>query len=148
MKAIMWREMISELSQDYKFHTPLSEEWIDKGLADLGVRLNDNLKSFLLETDGLYDYRQFLWVVWNVRDLLTYNQEMWKSQEFADKGFMVDDLFFIANFGIDGILFSFRIVNNKLQDDIVAWFPETKERKTVAVNIKDYLERWINKDLL
>lgn len=144
----MWREMISELSKDCKFHPPLSEEWIDKGLADLRVTLNDSLKSFLLETDGLYDYRQFLWVVWNVRDLLAYNLEMRNGQEFAKKGYMFEDLFFIANYGTNGILFALRIVNNKLQDDIIAWFPETNERITVANGLNSYLERWIKKDLL
>jgi hypothetical protein len=72
----MWHKLISDLNQDYKFHAPLSEEWIDNGLADLDVALNNSLKSFLLETDGLYDYHQFLWMVWNVRDLAAYNKEM------------------------------------------------------------------------
>jgi len=145
----MWRKMISDLSQDCKFHPPLSEEWIDKGLADLDITLNDSLKSFLLESDGLYDYGQFLWIVWNMRDLLAYNQVMRNHPEFADQGYTFDDLFFIANYGTSGILFGFRIVNNKLQDDIIAWFPETNERHKVADTLKDYLEHWISKkDLL
>jgi len=137
----MWREIIANHCRDCKFHPPLSEEWIDKGLVDFGV----SLKSFLLETDGLYDYRQFLWIVWNVRDLSAYNQEMRKNQEFSDKGYTFDDLFFIANSGQDGVLFGFRIVNNKMQEHIVAWYPKTNKRITVADNLKDYLERWITK---
>ena len=141
----MWREMISALSDDCKFHPPLSEEWIEKGLADLSVIVSNNLKSFLLETDGLYDHRQFLWVVWNARDLLAYNQEMRNNREFAEKGYTFDDLFFVANSGTDGVLFGFRIVNKAIQEDVVVWYPETNKRQIVADNLKDYLEHWIHK---
>ena len=141
----MWRETISNLCDGCKFNAPLSEEGIDKGLADLNVTLNDSLKSFLLETDGLYDYRQFLWMVWNVRDLSAYNHEMRKNKAFADKGYRFEDLFFVANSGTNGRLFGFRIVNNKLQEDIMAWYPETNERIKVADKLKDYLDHWINK---
>lgn len=140
---MMWQQFIANLGDHCKSHPPLSEEWVDKGLADLGVTLNDDLKLFLLETDGLYDYKQFLWIIWNVRDLAAYNNEMRNHQEFADKGYTFDDIFFISNAGVDGILFGFPIVNNIMQEEIIAFYPIENEREQRADNLEDYLTRWL-----
>jgi len=143
----MWQKTITNLGNDCKLHPPLSEEWIDKGLADLNVTLNSDLKSFLLKTDGLYDHRQFLWMVWNVRDLLAYNMAMRTHQSFANKGYSFDDIFFISNYGTGGILFGFPIHKGVMQAEIVAWYPETNNRVAKADNLKSYLKLWINQEL-
>lgn len=144
---MMWQQFIVNLGDHCKTHPPLTEEWIDKGLFDLGVTLNADLKSFLLETDGLYDYKQFLWMVWTVRDLAAYNIEMRNHQEFADKGYNFEDIFFISNSGKDGILFGLPIVNNIIQACIIAWYPTTDERVLVSDSLEDYVTKWIAKTL-
>jgi len=143
----MWTQLIRQFNKDYKIHPPLSEEWVDKGLADLSVTLNYSLKSFLLETDGLYDVRQFLWMVWNVRDLSAYNLAMRNDEKFADMGYSFADIIFIANAGVDGILFGFPVVDGLMQEGIVRWHPKTNKRTQVADNLQTYLENWINKIL-
>lgn len=141
----MWLKLISDLSKDYKTHLPLSDEWIVKGLSDLDVTLNDSLKLLLLETDGLYDFGQFLWIVWNVRDLSAYNLAMRNDQKFADMGYSFTDIFFFSNAGVDGILFGFPIVDDTLNSHIVSWHPKTDERTQIADDLADYLKNWMNK---
>lgn len=144
----MWKQIITNLGDHCKSHPPLSEEWIDKGLADLDVTLNEALKSFLLETDGLYDYKQFLWMVWNVRDLAAYNKEMRHHQGFAGKGYSFDDIFFIANSGKDGILFGFPIIDGVMQEHIVAFYPIEGERIKKADNLEIYLTGFLHGGLI
>lgn len=140
----MWVEMIAELCKHCKVNPPLSAEWIDRGLDDLDVILHEGLRSFLLETNGLYDYKQFLWIVWNVRDLSAYNKEMRQHKAFADKGYQVEDIFFISNKGTDGILYGFPIVKRTLQEEIISWHPATNERRPIADNLEMYIKHWIN----
>lgn len=143
----MWLDLIRTLDKNCKTHPPLSDEWIHKGLADLDVTLNASLKSFLQATDGLYDYKQFLWMVWNVRDLLAYNLAMREDEKFAKMGYKFDDIFFISNSGKDGILFGFPIADGILQEFIIAWYPETNERVQIAENLEHYLEEWLQGNL-
>jgi len=142
----MWNQLIAAEGERIKFNPPLSEEWIDKGLADLDVQLNDSLKSLLLETNGVYDFRIFLWIVWNVRDLAAYNQQMWTDNKFTQQGMKLADLFFIANAGNDGILFAFPIVNKKLQDNLVTWNPSNNSRTQKSPDLQTYLKRWVSQN--
>lgn len=138
----MWNQLIAAENERIKFNPPLSEEWIDKGLAELEVIINPELKSLLLETDGLYDSKQFLWIIWNVRDLSVYNMAMRNDKKFADKGYKFDNIFFISNSGKAGILFGFPIVNNMLSDFMILWFPENNKRIVLYYNLKTYIAIW------
>lgn len=144
----MWKELVSEVSDKCKFHPPLSEEWIGKGLADFDVPMNASLKSFLLETDGLYDYGQFLWIVWNVRDLAAYNKEMRVNNPYEESGHTFDDIFFISNAGVDGILFGFPIIDGVMQEHIVAFYPIEGERINKADNLEIYLTGFLHGGLM
>ncbi len=143
----MWLQFVRQLDSNCKTHAPLSEEWIDKGLAELNVKLSESLKSFLLETDGLYDYKQFLWIVWNVRDLAAYNLAMRNDETFAARGYTFDDVFFFSNAGVGGILFGFPIVDGLIEEKIIAFYPANGERVDKAENLEAYLLGWFQGSL-
>lgn len=139
VNLMMWQKLLSNIGKHCKLNPPLSEHAIANTLNTFGAPLNDSLKSFLLETDGLYDPKPYLWLVWNVRDLAAYNNEMRTNNPYATSGKTFEDIFFISNAGVDGILFGFPIVDGSMQEKVVAFYPTEGERVDRAENLEEYL---------
>ncbi len=141
-----WQDFIQNLTDDCKFFPPVTEEKINEAETSLKVKLPKDLRSLLLETNGIYNTQASIHLVWTLEEILRANLAL-RTEEFRAKSFMpLDHLLFFANAGVDGIHLAFPIaasgdVKNK---DIIAWYPIEDSRPVVAYSLKNYVQSWIS----
>ncbi len=141
-----WQDFVQNLTDDCEFFPPVTEEQITEAESSLQLKLPRDLRSLLLETNGIYNTKAKIHFVWTLEEIVRANSSL-RTEEFRAKSFMpLDHLLFFANVGVDGILLAFPIaasgdVKNK---DIIAWYPIEDSRPVVAFSLKNYLQRWIS----
>lgn len=133
-----WKGLIAAAVGDAQFHLPAPTEAMAEVEAALGLPFPDELKSLLLETNGLIaDYGAN--VVWSLSEIIRRNLEMRHTEEFTSLYMPFDNLLFFGDDG-GGDLFAFPIQKNGRinQMDIFRWDHETDGRIWFASGLRQF----------
>ncbi|PGE91384.1 SMI1/KNR4 family protein, partial [Bacillus toyonensis] len=130
------------MSTDCKFNTPATEATITKIEDMFQVKLPDELKYFLCETNGV-EYSEFnLTLVWNTDRIQKENYDMRSEKFFKEMYMPFDSLLFIADAG-NGDLFGYRVLNGLIDNyDIYIWNHENDSRTWIAPSLQIFIEWW------
>ncbi|EEL19394.1 SMI1/KNR4 family protein [Bacillus toyonensis] len=137
-----WTNFIKSISTDCKFNTPATEATITKIEDMFQVKLPDELKYFLCETNGV-EYSEFnLTLVWNTDRIQKENYDMRSEKFFKEMYMPFDSLLFIADAG-NGDLFGYRVLNGLIDNyDIYIWNHENDSRTWIAPSLQIFIEWW------
>jgi hypothetical protein len=131
-----------------RYEPPVTHELVSEAEHRLGCALPEELKSLLLEANGIMElidihgtWIENMWLMWSVEELLERNREL--RRVGSDGSFPSGALAF-ADAGVDGILFAFDMEGNF---DVFAWHPIGAQRQEMAASLGDFLPRWIGGDL-
>jgi hypothetical protein len=144
-RATMWRELVSGLFEDVTFSDPTTAADIRRLEEAFGLTLPDELKTFLLESNGVSaDYAP---LVWPVDEMIEQNRSFRENEGFAELYMPFDCLFFFGGDG-GGDQFAYRVLAGQIRDtsDIYRWEHECDDRGWFASNLKDFFERWVATD--
>lgn len=136
-----WRMLIEGLAADAEFTTGASEDQIAKVVEEaLGIPLPDDLKSLLLESDGVRaDYSAD--VIWSCAVLVEQNLVFRRFQDFRELYMPFDNLLFIgADGGGDQFAYAIHANGEIAKSDVYRWDHETDGRGWFAGNLRQYLE--------
>lgn len=145
----MWRELTQELKLTARY--PLEVEFADRVGEDqikvlemeLGTELPKDLKSLLLESNGISD-EYGLGIIWSIEEISQYNREMRTLPHYVEYYMPFNDMLFFADAG-NGDRFAFPIVHGKVKEEtIFAWNHENDSRWEVAFSLRSYLDRLFN----
>jgi hypothetical protein len=139
----MWQELIRRLITDCEFAPPASLGRLAAAEQALGVELPGDLRSLLLESDGvLGEYG--LGLVWSVERIETDNIAFRSNADFRELYMPFDHLLFFADAG-NGDQFAFAILAGAVRrPDVFAWNHEDDSRTWVAPSLEKYLEWWLS----
>jgi hypothetical protein len=142
----MWKDFIQELSVDCDFRSAALEIDIASAETSLNLKFPNSLKSFLLETNGLYSRLAFLMLVWSADEILKRNLKIRSNEEYAQTYMSFQNLLFFADAGVDGIMFAYRITASGIAQDknIIAWYPIEDSRPVIAISLEDYLKHCLS----
>lgn len=140
-----------------EFNSPATTSQIEKAEEALGVFFPGELKSLLLESDGVMDmlsvdgqyFFESLWLIWPLEMMLAENQRY--RDHVAKGGGNADShgLLFFASAGTDGILFGLRLSpRGQSSCPVVAWYPMRNNATTVADSLAGYVTGWLQNQIL
>ena len=137
----MWREFLTEITPNLRFLPPATAEALDRVEDQLGLVLPTDLRSLLLETNGLYDTSVEQWqlkVIWSVEEIEQENLAVRSDPKRADSYMTFESLLFFAGAGVDGILFAFPITATRrvVEHNIIAWYPIEDSRPVLASSLE------------
>ncbi|GAB1694941.1 SMI1/KNR4 family protein [Krasilnikovia sp. M28-CT-15] len=133
----MWTELATAAHPEAEFTSPVSAAAIDEIVSRLGQQVPADLRSLLLETDGMLD--EFGGdVVWTAKRIADDNIMFRTKPSFADLYQPFDGLLF---FGDNGGGDQFAFVPGDPGAGIVVWEHETDKRHRVADDLADYLRQ-------
>jgi hypothetical protein len=139
----MWREKIQSLTKEAVFKERANEQTLADLESKLEVSLPDELKTLLLESDGV-DGEYGLGLVWPSKRILLDNQNFRSNQNFADLYMSFNSLLFFADAG-NGDQFAFAIRNGQIRSsDVYVWNHENDSRNWVAPSLEKYLTWWLD----
>lgn len=136
-----WMSLIAIAVADAQFQPPAQAGAFAEVEAGLGFSLPDELKGFLLETNGLIaDFGAD--VVWSLSEILRRNVEMRGAEGFKRLYMPFDNLLFFGDDG-DGDLFAFPVQADGCinQPDIFRWDHETDGRVWFAPGLRRFFDR-------
>lgn len=139
----MWKEFINSLSNEYEFQEPANKKEIIEAEEQLGVRLPDDLRELLKESNGILgEYRISL--IWDIKRIVQDNLSFRNSSDFKELYMPFDCLLFFADAG-NGDQFAYPILNGTIsKDDIYVWNHEDDGRTWVASSLKWFIDGWSN----
>lgn len=145
-RKLMWRELISGLFADAKFRAPATASELKRAERELQISLPDELKSLLLETDGVSaNYSSPL--VWPVEEIVTQNRFFRANPDFAELYMPFDSLLL---FGAEGNSdhFGYSILGGqiRLSSFIFEWEHESDGRVWFATDLPEYFRKCVPKD--
>ncbi|MDK1347946.1 SMI1/KNR4 family protein [Streptomyces sp. 378] len=115
---------------------------LDRIEETLGQSLPTDLRSFLLESDGLSDeYGADL--IWSAERILSDNLSFRDNEQFRSLYMPFDPLVF---FGDSGGGDQFAFVRLPECNEVFVWDHETDDRSLVAPNLKTYLRTALESD--
>ena len=139
----MWRDFITSLTTDATFAPGVTQSSIAATENLLAVEFPDQLRSLLLESNGVlgeYD----LGLVWNLERIQDDNFQFRNNTDFADLYMPFESLLFFADAG-NGDQFAYPIQNGKIgRPDVFVWDHETDDRRWVAGSLKQYMQWWLD----
>lgn len=142
----MWRELISGLFTDAKFRPPVTASELEHAERELRIAFPDELRSLLLETNGVSAYYSSP-LVWPVEEIATQNRLFRENPDFAELYMPFDCLLL---FGAEGNSdhFGYRILDGRIRDTsfIYEWDHESDGRVWFATDLPDYFRRSVPKD--
>jgi len=137
----MWKEFIKNISEGYILVEPAMENEIHKLEKIFSVEISNELKTFLSESNGVYDTYKCP-IIWSVKQIIEENSNLRKYEHFKDIYMPFDCLLFVADAG-NGDLFGYSILNGIVQkDDIYVWNHEDDSRTWVASSLKKFIKGW------
>lgn len=137
----MWRE-ISEAFPSVELRSPADSAILDRIEETLGQPLPADLRSFLLESDGLSDeYGTDL--VWSAERILSDNLSFRENEQFRSLYMPFDPLVF---FGDNGGGDQFAFVRLPERNEVFVWDHETDDRSLVAPSLETYLRTALESD--
>jgi hypothetical protein len=141
----MWRDLISGLFADAKFRAPAATSDLERAETELQISLPDELRSLLLETNGVAAYYSSP-LVWPVEEMITQNRFFRENPDFSELYMPFDSLLL---FGAEGNSdhFGYRILGGQIRDTsfIYEWDHESDDRVWFATDLQDYFRRCVPK---
>nr|BFF18897.1 SMI1/KNR4 family protein [Promicromonospora thailandica] len=132
----MWRERVLAVTGEVELGAPVASEQIDRLEGALGWQVPAELRSFLLECNGLTAWSAEY--VWPTGRILEINNQFNGSAEFETLYLPFDGLRF---FGDNGGGDQFAFVDRAERSDIFVWEHEDDSRRWVANDLGDFLDR-------
>ena len=132
----MWKDVIASITNDYKLSPPATEAEIAQAEEKLGVTFPRELRSFLLESNGLRAHYGTP-LIWPIERIISENVEFRTTDDYRDLYMPFDCLLFFGGSG-NGDCFAYRItrkgvdgINTYLWDhemDSRVWYAPSIER--------------------
>ncbi|HEY2832838.1 MAG TPA: SMI1/KNR4 family protein [Sporichthyaceae bacterium] len=136
-----WLRTLDDFGVVVELADPADEATIDELEDKLGLDLPRDLRSLLLETDGLADDEGGE-PVWPVERIVEENLELGRDGDTPAMpeggGLEVDLLFFGDTGGED--LFAYRLEENR--PDVYLWVADRRETRWVASDLQSMLDAW------
>lgn len=142
----MWRELISGLFADAKFRPPATASELDRAETELQISFPDELRSLLLETNGVKAYYSSP-LIWPVEDMITQNLFFRANPDFAELYMPFDSLLLFGDEG-NGDHFGYSILGGQIRDAsfIYEWDHENDGRVWFATDLPEYFRKCVPKD--
>jgi hypothetical protein len=137
----MWREIIAEFSSAEP-RNPAVPDVLDRIEAALGQSLPGDLRSFLLESDGLED-EYGTDVVWSSERILSDNIAFRGNGEYTSLYMPFDSLVF---FGDNGGGDQFAFVRKPERNEVFVWDHETDSRTLISASLESYVRSALGSD--
>jgi len=136
-----WRSLIASLAADAEFAAGASAAQIAATEEGIGVSLPGDLRSLLLESDGVQaDFG--VDVIWSCAELAKQNIEFRSFEDFRELYMPFDNLLFIgADGGGDQFAYAIAADGRIPNKDIYRWDHETDGRVWFSGRLTQYLER-------
>jgi hypothetical protein len=139
----MWEELAKQHSKAVVVQAGASESAIQHAEQALGVLFPDDLRSCLLESDGI-EGEYGLGLVWSLERIVRENQSFRETAAFRELYMPFDCLLFFADAG-NGDQFAFSIQAGEIRrDDVFVWNHENDSRTWAAPSLSKYLEWWLS----
>lgn len=147
-----WRELVSSVPREndatgFSFFSPASSALLEEVEQALAIRLPSDLRSLLMETDGI-DLQMHIngeWIsyqalVWSSQEILANNRRFRDDQRFNQINRPVDTLLLFSEVG-NGDLFAFPVEKGEAQgSSVLVWNHEDDSLRAVASSLQDFLE--------
>ncbi|MFI6371735.1 SMI1/KNR4 family protein [Streptomyces sp. NPDC050546] len=137
----MWREIL-EAFPSAELRGSVDSDTLDRIEGTLGQPLPGDLRSFLLESDGLSD-EYGTEVVWSAERILRDNLSFRGDEQFRSLYMPFDSLMF---FGDNGGGDQFAFVRAPERDEVFVWDHETDSRNLVAPALERYVRSALESD--
>ncbi|MBP1994441.1 SMI1/KNR4 family protein [Paenibacillus eucommiae] len=138
----MWLEFFLSVSNKCTFTGPASTDDIIAVEKQFGVKLPEEYKGIILETNGVKESYE-LGLIWSLERVIEENLR-YREQFFKTYYMPFDSLLFFAESGI-GDLFAFPIINQIVcKEDVFVWNHDDDSRRWVAPSVSKYVEWWLN----
>lgn len=158
-----WREYINDLystrnqpatfDSKAEFKPPVSAKQLEQAEAQLGIRLPDELRSLLLDSDGVMEMMSVggdHWfennaLVWPLRELVEQNGRLAVGD--CSRGSRSNSRHRVCLFGwagCDGIAFGFPLAaDGRCSPEVAAWYPVGDRLIRVAPRLEEFIAGWI-----
>src|SRR5688572_3584553 len=141
----MWRELVSQLFGAARFRAPAAAHELQEVESALRVTLPADLRSLLLESNGVAAYYSAP-LVWSAAEMIEQNLLFRRNPDFRDLYMPFDALFFFGAEG-NGDQFAYRILDGEIREPwIYEWSHESDNREWFAHDLRDYFARSVPKD--
>ncbi|GGN85970.1 SMI1/KNR4 family protein [Streptomyces albiflavescens] len=137
----MWREILEEFATA-ELHHSVEPGVLDRVEAALGQSLPQDLRSFLLESDGLED-EYGTDVIWPAERILSDNLSFRGDDQFRSLYMPFDSIVF---FGDNGGGDQFAFVRSPERNEVFVWDHETDSRNLVSPNLESYVRSAMESD--
>jgi hypothetical protein len=137
----MWRDLI-ESFPSAESDGPADPSLLDRIESELGQSLPSDLRSFLLESDGVTD-EYGTEVVWSAQRILDDNMHFRGDEQFRSLYMPFDSLMF---FGDNGGGDQFAFVRVPERNEVFVWDHETDSRNLVSPALESYLRSALGSD--
>jgi cell wall assembly regulator SMI1 len=139
----MWKQLVKQHCTEPTFFDPADPEVLAMAETALSLTFPSQLRSCLLETNGIHG-EYGLGLVWSLDRIVHDNQEFRLEPSYKDLYMPFDCLLFFADAG-NGDQFAFAIQAGEIRrDDIFVWDHEDDSRRWIAPSLAEYLERWLS----
>ncbi|MEJ1196982.1 MULTISPECIES: SMI1/KNR4 family protein [unclassified Streptomyces] len=137
----MWREIIAEFPSAEP-RQPAAPQKIERIEAALGLALPAELRSLLLESDGVLD-EYGTEVIWSAERVLDDNVVFRSDEQYRSLYMPFDPLVF---FGDNGGGDQFAFVCRPSRKEVFVWDHETDSRNLVAPTLESYVRSALGSD--
>ncbi len=136
---------ILRFKKKFNFHSPCSEIDIVNIEDDLAIKLPDELKKILLETNGVED-EYGCELVWNCDDLIRKNRSLREYEEFKEQFMSFDSCLMFGEAGNGDQYFYPVLPNGATKSEILIWNHETDERVFFSCDFEQMFKRVIKEN--
>jgi hypothetical protein len=138
----MWKELIQRLTSNCEFAPSAASLQIAEAEQVLGVEFPEQLRTLLLETNGVTG-QYGLGLVWPVERIEADNLSFRSNASFRSLYMPFDPLLFLGDAG-NGDQFAFALNAGVIRrPDVFVWNHEDDSRSWVAPSLHKYLEWWL-----
>jgi hypothetical protein len=138
----MWLDKIREMTTHASFAAAANVPQLDSLEKALNVALPSELRTLLLESDGVRG-EYSIDLVWPTQRIATDNSLFRSEPNFRELYMPFDHLLFFADAG-NGDQFAFPILSGGVSHDVFAWNHENDSRTWVAPSLGKYFEWWLS----
>lgn len=138
-----WKQLVEQFSPSVTCHAAASESQLAAAESDLSIRFPNELRSCLLESNGI-DGEYSLALVWPLERIVEDNKQFRGNSDFSELYMPFDSLLFFGDAG-NGDQFAFAIVGGQIRrSDVFVWNHEDDSRSWVAPSLAKFLEWWLS----
>jgi len=138
-----WKEHIAAICAQASFSEPAGEQTLSAAETQLGMRLPEELRELLAESNGVRGEYE-LALIWPIERIVADNRLFREDESFKTLYMPFDGLLFFADAG-NGDQFAFAVAGGQVRrPDIFVWNDEEDSRTWLAKDLCDYLEGWIS----